>query len=342
MDRAVRGELGAMGRVGKVISRLAIAALVVPVAVGTSSLPAHAAGCAITAPLRLGSRSGQVACLEARLHELGYSEVRGPDTFFGTSTKQAVISFQRANGLTADGIVGDRTREALALHAAPGSTLAPLVIETRVIGTSVQGRPITAYRMGSPGGRVVLIVGIIHGDETKGADIAALLRTLPTPAGIDLWIVDSMNPDGQALNTRANANGVDLNRNFEQGWSFIPKSTTNHQYSGAAPADQPETQAMEAFIRLIQPSIGIWYHQDANSVSAGGSRKEIPKRYAALVGQQIGTVPCTQGCTGTAGTFANAAVPGSTNFLVELPGSDVVTPGMINLHASAALTVMTM
>jgi len=242
----------------------------------------------------------------------------------------------------ADGVVGTRTITALALHDPPAPTVPAKVLETRVIGKSVDGIDITAYRMGTPGGRVVLVIGIIHGDEVKGADITALLRTLPTPAGIDLWLIDSMNPDGQANNTRTNANGVDLNRNFETGWAFIPRSTTNHQYSGEHPDDQPETQAVESFIREIKPAIGIWYHQDANSISAGGTRKEIPMRYAQLVGEKIGTVPCTQGCTGTAGTFANKAVPGSTNFLVELPGSAKVTAATIAAHANAVLTVITM
>ena len=53
-------------------------------------------------------------------------------------------------------------------------------------------------------------------------------------------------------------------------------------------------------------------------------------------------VPCSQRCTGTAGTFANAAVPGSTNFLVELPGSASVTPEMIRRHAEAVLAVATL
>src|SRR4051794_26804661 len=45
----------------------------------------------------------------------------------------------------------------------PASTtsVAPsLVTETRVIGHSVQGRDITAYRMGDPTGRPVLLIGV--------------------------------------------------------------------------------------------------------------------------------------------------------------------------------------
>jgi len=219
------------------------------------------------------------------------------------------------------------------------SFVPPHVIEDRVIGHSVEGRPIIASRMGTPGGRVVLLIGMIHGDETKGALITQLLRTMPTPVGLDLWLIDTMNPDGFAAGTRGNANGVDLNRNFETGWSYIPPSTVHRQYSGEQPADQPETQAVEGFIREIQPMVGLWYHQDANTISLGGARKEIPTAYGLLVGLEPGTVPCSQLCTGTAGTFANKAVPGSTNFLVELPGSAFVDAAMIRRHAEAVLKV---
>jgi len=219
------------------------------------------------------------------------------------------------------------------------SFVPPHVIESRVIGTSVLGRPIVADRMGTPGGRVVLLIGMIHGDETKGSLITQLLRTMPTPVGIDLWLIDTMNPDGFAAGTRGNANGVDLNRNFETGWSYIPPSTTHRQYSGENPVDQPETQAVEAFIREVQPMVGLWYHQDANVISLGGARKEIPTAYGWLVGLEPGTVACSQLCTGTAGTFANKAVPGSTNFLVELPPSVWVDAAMVRRHAEAVLKV---
>ena len=145
-----------------------------------------------------------------------------------------------------------------------------------MIGQSVQGRDITAYRMGDPDGRPVLLVGVIHGDEAKGYGITQLIRTMPTPPGIDLWIIDSINPDGQAANTRQNANGVDLNRNVSYNWNYIPQAEDNGQYSGEAPADQPETQALEAFVTEIQPNITIFWHQDANRVSPGGARRVIP------------------------------------------------------------------
>jgi protein MpaA len=315
----------------------AIASLLTIVPIVASTHSASAATCEITKALRQGSRSDQVTCLETRLAELGYKLV-GPDKFFGKSTTKAVKAFQKANSLTVDGIVGPATTLALA----PAKRLTPPagVLESRVIGTSVQGRDIIAYRMGTPGGRVVLIIGVIHGDENKGALITKQLRTMSAPPGIDLWIIDSMNPDGQAAGTRQNANGVDLNRNFERNWSYIPNDGTSGQYSGEAPNDQPESQALTAFYREMRPAISITYHQDATNVGAGGVRKEISATYSKLVGLPIGVTPCSKGCTGTMGTFANWVVPGGTAFIVELPGSSKVTSDMITTHANAVMTVI--
>jgi hypothetical protein len=50
--------------------------------------------------------------------------------------------------------------------------------------------------------------------------------------------------------------------------------------------------------------------------------------------------PCSKGCTGTMGTFANWVVPGGTAFIVELPGSSKVTSDMVTTHANAVMTVI--
>lgn len=62
--------------------------------------------------LRTGSRGEDVKTLQGRLHDLGYytDEIDGQ---FGAATKAAVIDFQRANGLDADGMVGSETKALL-------------------------------------------------------------------------------------------------------------------------------------------------------------------------------------------------------------------------------------
>ena len=62
--------------------------------------------------LRTGSRGEDVKTLQGRLHDLGYytDEIDGQ---FGAATKAAVIEFQQANGLDADGMVGSETKTLL-------------------------------------------------------------------------------------------------------------------------------------------------------------------------------------------------------------------------------------
>ena len=62
--------------------------------------------------LRAGMSGQDVKDLQSRLYTLGYytAEIDGQ---YGAATKEAVIAFQRRNGLGADGIVGSETKRVL-------------------------------------------------------------------------------------------------------------------------------------------------------------------------------------------------------------------------------------
>ncbi len=62
--------------------------------------------------LKTGSKGSDVSRLQQRLSAAGFA-VRGSATAFGKMTKSAVIAFQKANGLKADGIVGPKTAKKL-------------------------------------------------------------------------------------------------------------------------------------------------------------------------------------------------------------------------------------
>jgi protein MpaA len=119
--------------------------------------------------------------------------------------------------------------------APPTTTLPPGILERVEIGRSVEDRPIVARRRGTPGGRVVLVIGVIHGDEDAGTEILDRLETLPVPDDVDLWLVESMNPDGQSAGRRTNANQVDLNRNFPRRWAPLGQPG-DWQYAGTGAA----------------------------------------------------------------------------------------------------------
>ena len=68
----------------------------------------------INLPIKKAQIGQDVIELQQKLTDKGFSP-GAIDGDFGENTKQAVIAFQRSVGLTADGIVGPRTRKALGL-----------------------------------------------------------------------------------------------------------------------------------------------------------------------------------------------------------------------------------
>jgi len=72
----------------------------------------HPASRATTSVLREGSRGEEVSRIQRRLIDLGLLSTRATG-IFGPATREAVIRFQGANGLTADGIVNHSTMTTL-------------------------------------------------------------------------------------------------------------------------------------------------------------------------------------------------------------------------------------
>jgi murein peptide amidase A len=225
--------------------------------------------------------------------------------------------------------------------AAADPPAAGAAAERQVVGRSVEGRPSTAVQIGDPAGaRVALVVGVIHGDERAGWRIVRALRrgTAARPealTGTQLWVIDSVHPDGQRAHTRKNARGVDLNRNFPYRWhDDVPHSSGS--YPGPRPASEPETRGVMTFARRIQPELSIWYHQPWGAVLACRGRPAVAAQYARLVGMP--TSCRGRGLRGTAISWETHAFAGSAAFVVELPPGKV-RAGAAERHARAALAV---
>ena len=166
-------------------------------------------------------------------------------------------------------------------------------------GRSVDNVPLTFYRRQSGvNGARVLVIGCIHGDEFVGNRVVDILRDMPLDGDIDLWTVRTMNPDGQQLRTRQNANGVDLNRNFPGNWQKIGEPGS-WQYAGASSASEPEVQSMVKLGQLVRPQFVIWYHQDYFRIGPGaGHDGNVRAKYASLVGLPLEELDCLCGYTG--------------------------------------------
>lgn len=187
----------------------------------------------------------------------------------------------------------------------------PASARTIVLGRSWQGRPIVAVEVGNPVGKPVLVVGSIHGNEQGGIPVARALEHLH-PADLDLWIVPDLNPDGAAADTRHNAHGVDLNRNFPVGWHPM----SGFYASGPRPLSERESRIARALIMRIHPHLTIWFHQHLDLVWAAGGSHRIEKVFARVSGLPYRPLPRL---AGTSVTWENHTFPGTTAFAAELP-----------------------
>jgi protein MpaA len=158
----------------------------------------------------------------------------------------------------------------------------------------------------------VLVVGCIHGNEPAGIAVTTALRTLAVPRGVDLWLVPVLNPDGAAAGTRGNADGVDLNRNFPWHWQHL----AGVYYSGQRPLSEPESRIGYKLILRLRPLIAIWFHQHLDLVDESGGNLTVERHFAALVHLPLLRL---QRYPGSVVSWQNAALAGTTAFVVELP-----------------------
>lgn len=187
-------------------------------------------------------------------------------------------------------------------------------LQRELIGRSVRGRPIYAYRGGEAGGRSVLVVGCTDGDEPAGKAIVAALRRLQPPPGVDLWLIPTINPDGQAAGTTGNAHGVDLNRNFPYHWRYLGGS--GHFNSGPRPLSEPESRAVHRFLLRVKPRLSIWFHQPLALVDDSQGSRRLERTFARLVRLPLRRL------TDYPGSITNWEThyfPHSTAFVTELP-----------------------
>jgi predicted deacylase len=148
-----------------------------------------------------------------------------------------------------------------------------------LVGRSVEGRGILAHQFGN-GERILLLVGGIHGGWEANTvelmdELRAHFRDNPDDVltNITLIIIPAANPDGLARGReeagRFNANGVDLNRNWACEWSTEAVWREQKVNPGERAFSEPESQALAAYIRQIQPRAVLFYHSAARGIFAG-------------------------------------------------------------------------
>ena len=85
---------------------------------------------------------------------------------------------------------------------------------------------------------------------------------------VELMIIPVLNTYGFNNFAYKNANGVNLNRNYDANWQLVA-DTTSDQYGGAAPFDQPETQIVrDLLLDNDDASLVVDFHTNGNGAVA--------------------------------------------------------------------------
>jgi LysM repeat protein len=164
------------------------------------------------------------------------------------------------------------------------------------IGYSTLGRPIEVYTFGG-GPNVLVFVGGMHGGyewNTTALAYEAIdyLSTNPetVPSAVTVHIIPAANPDGihavsgqadpasaedilvgDASPARFNANGVDLNRNWDCEWSAEAWWRNRPIDSGSGPFSEIESQVLRSFFEHLDSALQgvVFWHSQAGLVSPG-------------------------------------------------------------------------
>ena len=199
-------------------------------------------------------------------------------------------------------------------------------VEINSIGKSILGEALEVYRLGA--GQVnILYVGTHHASEhltasllynfidgylsKKSAVFGVDTRLLATIATI--WVLPILNPDGAELciggayenplmrrqiamsgggdftHWQANARGVDLNHNYDAGFTEYKEIEMRDgifrgsgKYSGEYPESEPETRAVANLVRTINPSLTVSLHTQGEEIYFSPRTARVQRLSASL------------------------------------------------------------
>jgi hypothetical protein len=176
--------------------------------------------------------------------------------------------------------------------------------ETVVIGYSGRNTAIEAVRFGV-GDHVIIFIGGLHAGFAPGSVTLASRaheylnqNRHEIPANVTVFIVLNANPDSVydpgELRGRLNANGVDLNRNWDCRWTADPqwRNVTYRGTGGTAPLSEPETRALADFILAQNPrAVVFWQAMATGGLSSAGNcgaRSQASESLAQIYGRAAG------------------------------------------------------
>ena len=150
--------------------------------------------------------------------------------------------------------------------------------EYKSIGKTYNGWDIWLFTAGNQSNPRILWDGELHGSEDKGSELLFLIAK---------WLLESNNTQANTIleknfvmfipvindkdvrgngNTEISPYGVDLNRNFETGWSI--SNPDDGTYSGPYPISEPETKVMRNIFSTYKPIFYVNMHCGAGPYMA--------------------------------------------------------------------------
>jgi len=216
-----------------------------------------------------------------------------------------------------------------------------LGVEVGSIGKSTLGQQIPYVMVGQRGAPCMIVQAAIHAREHLTALLALcqakhLVATRPNMLGA-IYFVPMANPDGVRICQegvqwiadkdihhflvqtngqsndfslwKANANGVDLNVNFDANWGTGEQNVyykAPQSYVGPSPCSEAETKALVDFTLAVKPLVTISYHCKGEVVywyfGQTRHRKWRDERYAKAIAKHTGYT-LVEGDDGSAGGY---------------------------------------
>lgn len=210
----------------KTAVNIVIEILIISILLTLSVSTVWAADGAITRTLKIGMSGDDVAVVQQLLKDLGhynYSKITG---YFGTITDGAVRSFQKANGLAVDGIIGSATREVmnkLLMQPSPGTYIVQpgdsMWKISQKYGVSLEA---LLYENGMADGSLIYVGQKIYIPSTSGGKPYVQYVSHVVAKGEYLWLLSYKY--GVPVQEIADANGITTSTVLYEGQTLkIPQ-----------------------------------------------------------------------------------------------------------------------
>ena len=233
---------------------------------GGGSAPAPtSSGATSVVGLQLGARGPAVTTLQQRIIDLGWPLRGGADGVFGAATQNRVLQFQRANGLSATGVVDARTASSMGLGGGGGG------------GASTSNSGSSGGSSGASSGSTAS--GFARYDE-RGARVVALQQAL-IAAGISF----AGGADGVFGSATA---GAVMSFQRARGLTVSGKvDEATASALGLAPASEPGPAPSVSVSLEARPVQGPCNYRDSFSAARSNGRVHLGTDIIAAEGNEV-------------------------------------------------------